>query len=391
MRAKSIAVQNVDPYKAGVELGDQLKSIQPEIVITFPSVDFAPFDSFIEGLKDGLEDDSVIIVGGTGDGFYETKMVGEIGASALAINSNGKIKYHTLMLPINFDNAETQAFAAMKELEARMVQDKNKLVLCFSDYRTNGTALASGLQYSDSIPVVGGFLGNSKTEIDCYSLFHGEVYQNQAIFIAMEGDFDFSITTGSGWESIGQTGTVTLSQNHILKEIDGISATNFIEKQTGMKSSEILERGNITIEVFSSSSDIGEGHCMRAIESIDSEAGALNLFGGVKNGDRIKVAMGNIDSVSKEVSTIAKKSYRKIKTPRASIVISCACRKWLLGEQITKEVDYIFHEFNDGFPMVGFPSFGEFAPVLEKDHKYKNSFHNVTFVLLSLSEKLDQL
>lgn len=387
MKAKSTAVQNVDPYKAGIEIGDQLKSIQPEIVITFPSVEFAPFDTFIEGLKDGLQTDRTIIIGGTGDGFYETNMVGEIGASALAINANGKIKYHTLMVPINFENAESQASAAMYELQSRMLENKNKLILCFSDYRTNGSDLAAGLQTSDSVPVVGGFLGNSKTEVECYSLYKGEVYQNQAIFIALEGDFDFSITTGSGWKSIGQTGIVTLSHNHILEEIDGISATNFIEKQTGMKSSEILGRGNISIEVFSSSNSNGEDHCMRAIESIDSETGSLNLFGGVKNGDRIKIAVGDIESISKEVSSIARKSYDKIKSPQASLVISCASRKWLLGEQITEEVDNIFKEFREGFPMVGFPSFGEFAPIKDEANKLINSFHNVTFVLLSLSER----
>jgi hypothetical protein len=42
------------------------------------------------GLNDGLENPDCLIIGNSGDGFYETQGIGEYGASALALNSEGK-------------------------------------------------------------------------------------------------------------------------------------------------------------------------------------------------------------------------------------------------------------------------------------------------------------
>jgi hypothetical protein len=38
-------------------------------------------------------------------------------------------------------------------------------------------------------------------------------------------------------------------------------------------------------------------------------------------------------------------------------------RKWILQDDITKEIEFIKEKFGTDFPFTGFASFGEFGPV----------------------------
>ena len=72
MRAHSAATQIADGYRAGVYLGEQLKPLMPEVVFLFTTIDYADSADILEGLHDGLEKDCIVI-GNSGDGFYETE------------------------------------------------------------------------------------------------------------------------------------------------------------------------------------------------------------------------------------------------------------------------------------------------------------------------------
>ena len=68
----------------------------PEVVFLFTTIDYADSADILEGLHDGLEKDCIVI-GNSGDGFYETEGANDFGASALGLNigvfevSNGEL------------------------------------------------------------------------------------------------------------------------------------------------------------------------------------------------------------------------------------------------------------------------------------------------------------
>ena len=84
MRAASASTRITDPYRAGVVLGESLAELQPEVVFLFSSIHEA-VPELLSGFYDGLEHDSTIVVGNTGDGCFETGGVSDFGAAALAL------------------------------------------------------------------------------------------------------------------------------------------------------------------------------------------------------------------------------------------------------------------------------------------------------------------
>ena len=91
MKALSASTQIPNAYRAGVYLGEQLRSLQPEVVLLFSSIDYSANGDILAGLNNGLEQANCLIIGNSGDGFYETQGIGEYGASALALNSEGRV------------------------------------------------------------------------------------------------------------------------------------------------------------------------------------------------------------------------------------------------------------------------------------------------------------
>ena len=82
MKALSASTQIPNAYRAGVYLGEQLRSLQPEVVFLVSSIDYSNSNDILMGLNDGLEKPDCLIIGNSGDGFYETQGIGEYGASA---------------------------------------------------------------------------------------------------------------------------------------------------------------------------------------------------------------------------------------------------------------------------------------------------------------------
>ena len=71
MRARSSSTIVTDPYRAGIALGESLATMSPEVVFLFSSIDYS-VPELLEGLHDALDRDDVIVVGNSGNGFYET-------------------------------------------------------------------------------------------------------------------------------------------------------------------------------------------------------------------------------------------------------------------------------------------------------------------------------
>ncbi len=388
MKVSSISNSGVNPYKVGLQIGTELSKISPEFVLTFPCINFEPFDEYLEGIYDGLNDPSVIVVGGTGDGYFEKRTVKDLGATALGINSEGKIKYQFEMSDISPENSEEAAYKTASTIVSKMLGQENKLLFCFSDYRADGSAVGRGLARASNLPIVGGFFGQHLTGFYCYGFINREVFQSKMMIIGLEGEFNFELGFASGWEKVGVSGVVTKMDKNVLIEVDGLPATDFIEKQTGIPAGTIFERGIVAIKAESSIRTYSEFEYeyIRAIDQIHQATGCVCLLGGVNEGDLIYVCHGSQDGILRAASKLAGRISIGSQSPKGAIVISCAGRKKLLGPRSVEEIEAISSYFPKDLPLAGFPSFGEFAPLIQKNGKSYNLYHNMTIVLLTICD-----
>ncbi|MGL4371001.1 MAG: FIST C-terminal domain-containing protein, partial [Spirochaetota bacterium] len=119
---------------------------------------------------------------------------------------------------------------------------------------------------------------------------------------------------------------------------------------------------------------VGERLKIRTPMAIDGSN--LILAGSLTQGDRIRLMSGTTESMisaAKEMTDTAIKAL-KSGTPRVQLVIDCAGRKTLLGENYKDQVKAFRVDQNT--PMLGFTSYGEIA-------RYGGSlegFHNTTAV-----------
>jgi len=94
MKAKSCFSTIMDPYRAGIEIAEELVPFHPEVIFLFSTIHYDGSPELVEGIYDVLESDDIILIGTTGDGFYERSQVAGAGVSALALDSGGSIKWH---------------------------------------------------------------------------------------------------------------------------------------------------------------------------------------------------------------------------------------------------------------------------------------------------------
>jgi hypothetical protein len=383
MKSKSVSTTNIDPYEAGVEIGEYLKPLNPEAIIMFASVHYADFSELFAGLYDGLETESPIIIGGTGDGFYEASQVENVGVCALGFNSNGKIKW-TLAIE---ENMPKDSFNAGKNCAQTLLENSTeppKLSILLASMNVDGTVLANGIRSVIDTPCIGGLTGDDRHYQEGIVLANGAMYENAVALLGMSGDFEFAFNLGSGWKPIGQTAIVEKTNGTEMIRVGGMSTTDFINKQLGKPPTE-ADLGVLTLAVYDE-----EGSNRFAVRSpykFNQDTGSVTYFASVAEGTPVQLCYATradvLDGVSNALATFPKYNFE----PDAALVISCAGRKWILGPDTQEEVNRVANVLPHQLPLIGLPSFGEFSPYIHEDGSYTGvHFHNVTIITLLLGE-----
>lgn len=370
MKALSASTQIPNAYRAGVFLGQQLRDLAPEVVFLFSSIDYSANNDILAGLNDGLEQDCLII-GNSGDGFYETQGIGEYGASALALNSEGRVQWQ---LKIGHKVTEDPQQATRDALNGHQ---EAALIFMVSDFHADASLIEQVIEHEVHTPVVGGLAADDQ-EWDSCALYHNTQVLNDCI-IALHaiGELDFAVHVENSIAPIGKTGLIEAAHSHRIDRIDGLDAMRFIERETG-KPMLRSDRGIVSLTIV----DQQQLKRLRSIKSdIGENAQSIFLYGGISIGQKVQVCLAQPEQIIAEVYRVAENARQSQFESVAAIVISCAGRKSLLASQLNHEVQAIRDNFGD-LAMIGFPSLGEIAPLTTQQGQYTNLFHNMTYVLL---------
>jgi hypothetical protein len=381
VKSKSISSINIDPYEAGTEIGDALSDIQPEAILLFASIHYADFSDLFEGIYDSLGTRDLVVLGGTGDGIYETTRVENVGVCALGFNAGGKIKWS---LAIESDLSKDSFGAGQRCAQAIFDQGGDDLKLSFiiAGMAGDGEHLTAGIRSVMATPCIGGLTGDDRQYQQGIVLANGSVYENAVAILGLSGPLAFEMNLASGWRPIGQTGLIEEAHGIEITRINGMTTTEFVTQQFGKPPTE-ADMGVLTMAVYQNPNS--DKFAIRSPYKVDLETGAITYFASIEEGTPVRVCYATREDVINGVHEAMDGLPALDFEPAAALVISCAGRKWILGNRTREEVDRILPSLPASLPLIGLPTFGEIAPHREDDGTYSGTyFHNVTYVITLL-------
>ena len=374
-----------DPYRAGLEIGTALAPISPEVILLFTSMSYDPdFSDFFEALYDALGTGSVIIFGGTGDGIYETSGAENYGVSALGISSDGRVTWSTAIESgVQADSFGAARTCARRALASCPVVPAFRMVLA-DGTKADGHAIVGGIAAEIPGPFFGGLTADDRKFTGSRVFLNGAEYENAVAILTGCGPMNFVVNAASGWTPAGCAGIVEENHECEIRTISEQTAQEFMARELGKPLGE-ADLGIVSLAVYQPGPT--EHFSLRALSHLHAGTGAVTTFGSVEQGMVVRVCSASRDDVISGVADAMKGVATGSLgfTPAAAIIVSCAGRKWLLGDRGEKELSAFFSHLGHSVPLIGFPSFGEISPFRHDDGACTAvSFHNVTFVVCLL-------
>jgi hypothetical protein len=210
-----------------------------------------------------------------------------------------------------------------------------------------------------------------------------QVMTNSTAFLVLCGEFSFDIHVAGNLTPVGRPGIVTKSHEKEVQEISGLPAMEFIEKEAGKPVTNV-DKG-ITAFLVADPTNPGQIY-LRSIADINEADKTISLFGGIIESSSIQLCYAQTEKIIEEVRQVGNIIRKSNIEPKAGIIVSCAGRKWVLGNKIDHEIKALFEGLDFKFPVIGYPSFGEFGPRKIKGNYTQDLFHNVTYITLILGD-----
>lgn len=384
MNVRSCCSTKMDPYRAGIDIGEGLAELDPEIIFLFPSIHYGGSAELVEAIYDVLDSDKAVLIGNTGDGFCEREKVSNAGVSALGINSNGTVKWHLASEQQASENPKQAIKQCLNKLKIALGPSTPAFYYLASDFRTDSSELAEALQELSEQPTIGGSAADDYAFQRSFVYANREVFENCVAMLAVEGEIAFDIRVAQNMIPIGNPGIITQSRKATIISIDGIPAKKFIEQETGLAPN-MVDEGILTLKIMSKEKR-EQRLCSMLISHDSKDDGAIQLFGGVKQGDIAQVCLAPPEKIIQDINQMVASTNELPFKPVAGLVVSCAGRKKVLGDDLKVEVQEILKGCPTLTALSGFPSFGEFGPIKEGDGYSRALFHNMTCILLLLGE-----
>ena len=377
MRYCSASSWAADPYRAGVELGQRLEPLPPEIVLLFCTVHYIEeFHDLLAGLRDVLGP-GVLVCGGTGDGIYESAGAENHGVCALAIQTEGQSKWKAALVHGVQSDSALAVENAVSQVQAELGAPISLAFILADGMKADGSQIAAQLGRLLQVPCFGGLSGDDRQFKRCPVFLNEQIATDAVLLLAASGRVPIRLNAASGWKPVGDFGRVTQADGQVLVEIDGRPASAFLQDQAGKT---VGGMGLTALPLAEYTSDNSDQFVLRSASQVATD-GRVTLFGRISRGSRVRICHATLDEILGGVDSALRSVTAGDFTPGAVVVISCASRKWLLAENGREEVERTVRRLGM-LPLIGIPSYGEIAPFRCADGACSRLlFHNMTFVV----------
>ncbi len=232
----------------------------------------------------------------------------------------------------------------------------------------------------DGVVLVGGTSARREfvTVTPTYQFAGDTVARDGVAVLLFSGPLTFSTAVGTGWRTIGASGTVTRSEYGAVHEIDGRPALEFLARYLDVTGPASYGNPLAVVEAG------GEESYLRAIQGSDPASGSVLLAGSIPVGATVQLTTADTDDIlagTRDALARASAGFPSGSTPEAALVFSCAVRKYLLGSRTQVESQLARSEYGTSMPLAGMYCFGEIGPVRGAE---TSRFLNETFVTLLL-------
>lgn len=321
----------------------------------------------------------IALIGCTTDGELSSRVGLRLDSVALVLFGSDRIEFTA---GIGHGLSKDVVGACERAVDAAARQSTKAAAICLTlpeSLTASGQAVVEALneKLGGHTPVFGATSGDGYVLKRTFQFFGREVFEDSVPVLLFSGPLVFSAASASGWEPMGEPGTVTRSENTVVHEIDGQSAAQFYQR--------FLGTGAIATPEFPLAildADGGVESLRTPIGPHPTEKGAIVFFSEVRQGVTVQISSADrsaiLDGCNKSIRK-AFANYPHGKTPDVALVFSCSCRRLLLGTR-TEEECAVVESVLGGIPVIGFYGYGEIAPTGSSGGVSK--YHNETFVSL---------
>jgi hypothetical protein len=232
----------------------------------------------------------------------------------------------------------------------------------------------------DGVTIVGGTsAGRDFASVRPSYQFRDDIVADDGVAVLLfSGAIAASTGVGTGWRTLGATGTVTRSGSGTLHEIDGRPAIEFLARYLDVTGP--ASYGN-PLAIVEAGSD--EPY-FRAIQGTDPASGSVIVAGLIPVGAVVQLTTADTEEIlagTKAALVRAIAEFPDGAHPEAALIFSCAVRRFLLGSRTRVEAELARSVYGSSLPLAGLYCFGEIGPVRGAA---TSRFFNETFVTLLL-------
>jgi hypothetical protein len=231
-------------------------------------------------------------------------------------------------------------------------------------------------------PVAGGLASQAEPIVGAGArvFADGEIFESACLAIALVG-VRAHLEVVRGWDPASPVYTVTGATGKVLHEIEGRSAVDWYRRFFTVDGRlapmpETAWRFPLIVEGPAAE----RSGLYRTMRFFDQPEGSVTLWGEVETGDRVRLGMGNEESLVARAAALAGAAGGA--SPEAAVLYSCVGREAVLGDAAAREVAAV-HRALGGVPLSGFFSFGEIGPTPAGGP----AFYNHTAILVLLTEE----
>jgi hypothetical protein len=359
----------------------------PDMIWAFGAISYDQ-QKLLGGIRSAAGE--VPLVGCTTDGEVSTDGLTTDSVVVMALRSD-HLKFKT----VTIDGLSDGSFAAGVKVGKALKGTGCQYLQIFSDgIKGNATRIIEGIkqELGNDIKVAGGTAGDGGVFSCTYQYCNDEPQTDSIVAVGFIGDFHYGTGVKSGWTPFGMAKRVTRSKGNVVYELDGQPALQVYERFLGKYASCLPAVGvEYPLALLGSNGYTDENGTFvcRATVGVNREEGAITFAGDVPEGSLVKMTMGNEQDVIQAANLAAHDAFGELKANcptavvKVAFIYSCMARKIVLGSKTNDEIRQVKQVVGDDTPMVGFYTYGEYAPIGEDR---VSCFHNETITLTLLGE-----
>ncbi len=196
--------------------------------------------------------------------------------------------------------------------------------------------------------------------------------------LLFSGPIAHSTALGTGWRTLGATGTVTRVASGVVHEIDGQPAIAFLARYLDVTGPASYGNPLAVLEPD------GDESYLRAIGGTDVATGSVFVSGTIPVGATVQLTTADTAEILAGAEAALHRATAEFPAgarPEAALIFSCAVRRFLLGSRTAVEAELARTVYGPSMPIAGLYCFGEIGPIRGTT---SSRYFNETFTTLLL-------